>query len=295
MAQRVTIILNEHLNSCIEFPIKIRFIAQLSKKRKIDQLHVDLYPPLVVPAVVVPAPEIAAPEVTAPITVVVVGGVGVASEDSKQEVEGPAAVEEVFEVQASKELLALSSSYFKQILSDHKGSVLEMHEENPEKAALFVVFLHSVNHYPLDKVDVIEAKLAAKWLLGSVTDSIKTNIDLSLTKMCGDVFPRDVYEEETEDTGYSWNGYMVRLDYDQFTKIVDVVSTHTAYQGRNRFFFPLRCSYSTKTVTAIVNEIRHKQGYRTAPDLGFGLDAKDFKDFIDFSHMMKRKDADSDY
>tara|TARA_B110000090_G_scaffold205611_1_gene253616 strand:+ start:136 stop:1074 length:939 start_codon:yes stop_codon:yes gene_type:complete len=311
---RVTVILNKYLNWSVKNPIKIRFSLLVSKKRKIDKVIGVQEGPS--PAVSVsqdsksevgPQALQAANDVFIPSCTYTgskkgfVFTKGASGVGYYWDVVDVAAAEEVFELEASRELLALSSSYFQQILFFHKnGSALEMQEEHPKKAAEFVVFLHSTKEYPANKIDKVEAKLSAKWLLRSVTNEIKTNIDIAVAKMCGGSYNegfRD-FELPLDLLIQGWEGPMPSLDKSLFEKIAKIVSTHTAYQqGKNRFWHPIvndEVIYSTTTLIALVNE--HICSDHSPPvDLGLGLSAKDFHDFVTFSRKITDAKNASDY
>ena len=88
---------------------------------------------------------------------------------------------DVFEVQASADLLRLLSPYFAQLLSGNESGVLELSEDEPEAAAKLIVFMHANEPYP-QTWDAIEAALCAKWILTPFVNTIKSTIDKFLAK-----------------------------------------------------------------------------------------------------------------
>jgi len=128
--------------------------------------------------------------------------------------------EEAFEIEACSDFLVMLSPYFAQLLSDESkiGEVLELSEEDPEAAARLIVFMHSLLPYP-ETWNAVEAKLAAKWIVTSLIRPIKDYIDKFLANAC------------SKPTGWEAKG----SDKTEFLEIKQVVITHAAYQGANRY------------------------------------------------------------
>ena len=125
---------------------------------------------------------------------------------------------DVFEVQASADLLRLLSPYFAQLLSGNESGVLELSEDEPEAAAKLIVFMHANEPYP-QTWDAIEAALCAKWILTPFVNTIKSTIDKFLAGCYNDV-----------------NGFASFGDDEKamFCEVCEIVSTHIAYNEGNK-------------------------------------------------------------